>query len=283
MGWSVEDLLAEGDRELVRLPPGWRRGGPFSRQCEACSCFLRPTNRGTRCSPCMEAGRRPCFGPEVQDKFRAAAVMGAVHWAWLGRVDSTGVPVVYHNEQVFQARRVSWMLHRGGLKDRLSLEVTCGVKTCTRPDHLAVRFRPSDPTAWVPPSGLPRDKTGKLLAACVQEFESHVERNGAGCHVWRGVVNSKGFPVVVKWGVVLSARRVAFEVGHGHPPRENIFNTCGTRLCMNPAHLLDARSKVKRPPCPECGRTGAAALHKQGASRVRRLLCRCGFEFRVRV
>ncbi len=297
MRWNLDDAEVESERVgLVRLPPGWRRGGPFSRRCQACSCLLRGSNGSTRCSPCTEAGKKTasrvkrCIDEELEARFRASAFLGAVHWAWRGIVNNAGLPIIHHRRVVYQARRVSWTLHRrGGLPDGLSLVVKCGVKTCTRPDHLGVRFRPREPASWLSPRpagkrwlpGFPRDKTGNLVAGFVREFLEMVRPNGNGCHLWTGRVNTNGVPLVCKWGGLWTARRVAYEIDRDHLPAEKIFSTCGNNLCVNPEHLIDTKSKLEKPPCPGCGglRVVAYKTERLNGARVRWLRCECGNKF----
>ena len=186
---------------------------------------------------------------EVRLKFRWAIVIEADCWEWRGILNYEGLPIVHQAYETYQARRISWRLYRGLLPHGLRLGLKCEHRRCTRPEHLRVLDRPDHPSAWLPlkpktergwAGGFPRDAQGKYLPAFVAEFWGLVAQDGAaGCWPWRGKINTNGVPLLCAWGQVCTARRVAYQITFGDlPARLRVYPACGSRVCMNPAHML---------------------------------------------
>lgn len=85
---------------------------------------------------------------------------------------------------------------------------------------------------------------------------SRVER-GAGCWLWSGPVEGRGFGVVWWEGRSDRAHRVAWRLTHGDPGTARVVQTCGNRRCCRPDHL------ELRPLRTETARAGETVGHGQ--------------------
>jgi hypothetical protein len=65
-----------------------------------------------------------------------------------------------------------------------------------------------------------------------------------GCHIWRGALTPRGYPVMKFQGKTRLARRVFFEQGR-RPllPGERIEMECGERACVLASHMKVVTSK----------------------------------------
>jgi len=93
--------------------------------------------------------------------------------------------------------------------------------------------------------------TNRSGPATPERLLKHVAQNTAGCWLWTGAVNNKGYGQVGTNGRTRSAHRIAFQLWNGTIPAgltvdhtcHNADKTCpgGTtcqhRRCINPAHL----------------------------------------------
>ena len=58
------------------------------------------------------------------------------------------------------------------------------------------------------------------------------------CWIWTGTVSKYGYGIITYGGRFLRAHRVAYELEIGAVPTEmHVHHECGTKLCVNPAHL----------------------------------------------
>lgn len=70
---------------------------------------------------------------------------------------------------------------------------------------------------------------------------SKVEKRGPEeCWLWKGAISGNGGATMVVAGRTRSPRKVLWEITRGVRPPKNrhVEVTCGTSLCLNPAHLL---------------------------------------------
>lgn len=66
-------------------------------------------------------------------------------------------------------------------------------------------------------------------------FRRSYQVDVAGCWVWGGATDTKGYPVFQRG----RASRFSYELAHGRRPARTEFKaTCGNRRCVNPAHLV---------------------------------------------
>ena len=71
----------------------------------------------------------------------------------------------------------------------------------------------------------------------MEKFDSKLEASD-GCLLWKGAKTGQGIGQVFVGGRMVSVHRHAFERAHGPiPPNMDVKQTCGNRLCCNPAHL----------------------------------------------
>ena len=72
----------------------------------------------------------------------------------------------------------------------------------------------------------------------VQYMEARIQRNEAGCWVWKGRMGSKGYGAVSHRSVNFRAHRIAFELLKAEiPPNLVLDHLCRNRACCNPDHL----------------------------------------------
>lgn len=58
------------------------------------------------------------------------------------------------------------------------------------------------------------------------------------CWLWQGATSSNGYGNAVVSGLHIKAARVMWEIAFfPPPPGMSVFHECGTRACLNPAHL----------------------------------------------
>jgi len=120
------------------------------RRCKGCGSFLRQENGGTVCAPCGEkkhwatwtATSGPRYDrpltPEAIQRFWGLCRNGSARkcWGWRGVTNRTGYPVFGLHGVMYQARRVSFAIHRGALPQGQFVISQCGKRLCTNPEHL---------------------------------------------------------------------------------------------------------------------------------------------------
>ncbi|MFC7817612.1 hypothetical protein ACFUTR_23560 [Streptomyces sp. NPDC057367] len=72
-----------------------------------------------------------------------------------------------------------------------------------------------------------------------QTWATFTEPTGDGHLMWTGYHREGTCPVLKYRGVDYSARRVAFELGHGRQPVGRVLWGCDYRGCVAPAHTTD--------------------------------------------
>lgn len=78
-------------------------------------------------------------------------------------------------------------------------------------------------------------------------FWGQVEK-GAKCWKWKGTTNGKGYGVYNDAGKLEYAHRWAYFVLVGDiQPGQRLFNTCDSRLCVNPEHWSTERPITYKP------------------------------------
>jgi hypothetical protein len=97
------------------------------------------------------------------------------------------------------------------------------------------------------------------VSALPERIGSRIAVDDAGCWLWLGALNSKGYGSAGVNGKVVSVHRLAYELTHGEiPTGHDIHHRCGVRRCCNPEHLeaVTRREHVHehRPPGAPCAR-----------------------------
>lgn len=66
-------------------------------------------------------------------------------WGWKGRINESGFARLSITRSVLTclAHVASWLIHKGDLPKGTLLVQTCGTRSCSNPDHLALRVRTS--------------------------------------------------------------------------------------------------------------------------------------------
>ena len=91
----------------------------------------------------------------------------------------------------------------------------------------------------------------EIYARCAQRGE---------CKIWKGALSANGYPYIHdpekhartkkatgRGGSCRSGRRVVWKLKHGKEASGTVILTCGNKLCLNPAHMVDGtRSDVQR-------------------------------------
>ena len=73
----------------------------------------------------------------------------------------------------------------------------------------------------------------------IERFWSQAERDAAGCLLWRGRTNAKGYGVLKVGRSERLAHRVAWELVNGAIPQAlNVCHRCDVRQCIDAAHLF---------------------------------------------
>lgn len=93
---------------------------------------------------------------------------------------------------------------------------------------------------------------GKKGARCFRgdpaaALRERTQRSSEGCLIWTGARTRKvdGYGQISVDGHREVAHRVAFELEHGRPVKENhqLHHTCGNRLCVEPSHLVEVTTE----------------------------------------
>lgn len=75
-------------------------------------------------------------------------------------------------------------------------------------------------------------------AEALRWLRENVRVNEDGCRIWAGTFQRDGYPIVGWQYSKVSARRLLMQLlGHDIDRSKVVFNVCGDRRCMNPAHL----------------------------------------------
>jgi hypothetical protein len=96
-------------------------------------------------------------------------------------------------------------------------------------------------------------KREDISEATERRFWEKVRRHKNGCLIWGGAVNSRGYGCL-GWGrrgamKMYLAHRVSFVLAGGVlDPELEIDHTCGTKRCVNDAHLeqVDRTTNIRR-------------------------------------
>ena len=85
----------------------------------------------------------------------------------------------------------------------------------------------------------PAAKTG--TASAEARFWSRVQREDTGCWTWTGrKISGSDETGGMEWqGEILSARRIAWALEHGHVPERHLRTRCRNSRCLNPAHAYE--------------------------------------------
>lgn len=83
-----------------------------------------------------------------------------------------------------------------------------------------------------------------------EKFYNRAKRDGNGCMVWQGAIQTRGYGAVWYDGKVHLAHRVSFLLANGRWPEPKLVidHTCNNKACVNPGHLreLDGADNVRR-------------------------------------
>lgn len=80
-----------------------------------------------------------------------------------------------------------------------------------------------------------------LKRSSMRRFFRRTKRVGE-CWVWTGPVNASGYGIA-SIGGVQGVQRIAWVYRYGAPPKGNLRNVCGNRLCANAGHWRDEGPK----------------------------------------
>jgi hypothetical protein len=146
-------------------------------------------------------------------------------WGWSGPITNKGHPTLGRGGKgagQVSARIVAYRLACGEEPDREVLN-TCDTKICLNPHHLVL--------------------AGEKSRATIRErFAARIEKAGPDeCWLWKLKPGHAGYGVlsVGKGNNPILAHRVAWELAHGPIPEGlRVRQSCGNRLCCNPAHLF---------------------------------------------
>ena len=88
-----------------------------------------------------------------------------------------------------------------------------------------------------------RRKGLRLQSESLQEYYDARVRRGRSdeCWLWTGTKHTYSAQGIVHWcGRIVMAHRLAYELEYGVQPARNVAikQTCGNKLCLNPAHLV---------------------------------------------
>ena len=127
------------------------------RRCEGCGSFLRQDNGGKVCAPCSEKEfwaawkentrytlsavySKAEITPEVIERFWELCRNGSAKkcWGWRGSTSGAGLPIFRRRFWTYQARRVSFAIHGGGITEGEFVVSQCRNKVCCNPRHLGL-------------------------------------------------------------------------------------------------------------------------------------------------
>ncbi len=127
------------------------------RRCAGCGCHLRLDNCGTVCAPCSEKTfwaaweektryalnavySKVEITPEVIERFWELCRNGSMKkcWGWRGPISGGGYPIFRRRFWTYQARRVSYAIHGGGVAEGEFVVSQCRNKVCCNPEHLGL-------------------------------------------------------------------------------------------------------------------------------------------------
>jgi hypothetical protein len=84
-----------------------------------------------------------------------------------------------------------------------------------------------------------RDRTLLFIRSKVKHFWAQVSMTFGNCWWWTGPQAAHGYGQYSVGSVHIMAHRYAYVVSHGPVPAgHQVTHSCGTRLCMNPDHLI---------------------------------------------
>jgi hypothetical protein len=155
-------------------------------------------------------------------------------WGWTGPFNGQGYPTVGRGGKgagQMSARRLAYQLAFGAAPEG-EVVVTCGTTVCLNPRHLLLRSEQPDKTLR-------------------KRFEQKVGKGGQqDCWPWTGKPNGRGYGQLSagRANGPLLAHRLAWEFAFGPVPSGVLVRqSCGNRLCCNPAHLFLAMNTTDTP------------------------------------
>jgi hypothetical protein len=153
-------------------------------------------------------------------------------WDWTGPTSRGGYPTLGKGGKgagQMSARLLAYRMVHG--EPEGEVVVLCGTASCLNPKHLALRaMKPF----------LLRD----------QRFHERVKKGKTDdCWPWQGTVRKGyGFLSMNRKTGPVAAHRIAWEIANGEiPPGLLVRQSCGNRLCCNPAHLFLALNSIDGP------------------------------------
>ena len=141
---------------------------------------------------------------------------------------------------------------RAGATEAVDLDHRWGSGVVAEAERAAVRARARAAAAE---AAFPDSKvrTPRARRYGEERFWRKAKGRPEECWEWTGCTDPQGRPRVSWRGTSALAARVAWELRHGAEPPHPVVQTCGSPLCVNPAHLaLDEGRRLGRPDSRLC-------------------------------
>ncbi len=114
------------------------------------------------------------------------------------------------------------------------------------------------------PAGAPTKSPGTQAIDVAERLWARVDRSDpAACWLWTAALDDKGYPRIKCEGRMELATRVAFRLVKGNPGKRLVFQSCGAKACINPAHLRAGTKSQSMLLCASRGRLNTQ--NKKGA------------------
>src|SRR5690554_1231498 len=138
------------------------------------------------------------------------------------------------NGQVLRAHRISYSLCVGPIPQGLEIDHLCRNRSCVRPDHLEAVTHSEN-----------MRRVARSMMVDINDLLARTKLDETTeCLLWTGGTaagnDGKGkWPKIYTDGSSLYAHRLAYQLTYGAIPEgKQIKHRCGTRLCINPEHLM---------------------------------------------
>ena len=164
---------------------------------------------------------------------------------WRGREDNGEIEL--WDGKITDLQRFAYCLYFNSVPDKYDIKPLCSNNLCIRREHLIVYSKENTKDLW---------QIDFRLRDAHKRFWVKVKgpRTNGVCWLWKGAVLTSGYGVF-KPGKDIAIRattshRLAYEMEVGEiPPGYDVQQSCGEKLCVNPAHLFTephgSSSKIK--------------------------------------